>query len=244
LPDGEPVRPGLSVVDYMTGALTTVGTLIALYARDAGALGRGQVIDMALYESVVRALEFSAAHYSATGAVRRRVGNGGPAVPSNAYRTKDGRWVMLVTGEHRQFQRLMQAVGAPQLADDPRMASNAGRAEHRDELDGAISAWIAVHDLATVMDRMQAADIPLAAGYNVADLFADPHVAARGNLVEIEDPALGTLRVQGVVPRLSETPGSERTPAPLLGQHNLHVLGDLLGLSAAQLDELRVEHVI
>jgi crotonobetainyl-CoA:carnitine CoA-transferase CaiB-like acyl-CoA transferase len=243
-PGEEPVRPGLSVVDYMAGALTTVGTLIALYARDAAGSARGQVIDTALYEAVVRSLEFTAAHYSATGVVRERVGNGGPAAPSGSFRTRDGRWVMLIAGEQRQFQWLMRAVEAPELADDPRLASNAGRHERRDELNRVIAAWIGSHDLADVQAGMRAADIPLAASHDIADLFADPHVAARDDLVEVDDPVVGRVRVQGIVPKLSETPGSIHTPAPQLGQHNDAVFGELLGRSPSELARLHAEGVI
>ncbi len=243
-PESEPVRPGLSVVDYMTGMLSTIGALIALYARDAGGSGRGQIVDAALYESVVRALEFTAAHYSATGTVRQAAGNGGPAAPSGAYRTKDGRWVMLIAADLRQFQRLMRAIDRPELADDPRFLSNAERTAHRDEINGAIAAFAAAHELPEIMRRLEAADIPMTASYNVADLFADPHVAERGVFVEVEDPELGPLRVQGVVPKLSETPGSVRAPAPTLGQHNAAVYQDLLGLGADELERLRGRGVI
>lgn len=243
-PESEPVRPGLSVVDYMTGMLSTIGALIALYARDAGGSGRGQIVDAALYESVVRALEFTATHYSGTGTVRQAVGNGGPAAPSGAYRTKDGRWVMLIAADLRQFQRLMHAIDRPDLADDPRFASNADRTAHRDEINGAIAAFTVAHELSEIMQRLEAADLPMTASNNVADLFADPHVAERGVLVDLDDPELGRLRVQGVVPKLSETPGSVRTPAPRLGQHNAAVYTELLGLSADDLERLRRDDVL
>jgi formyl-CoA transferase len=242
--DQEPARPGLSVVDYLTGAFSTLGALIALYVRDAAGTGRGQVVDTALYESVVRVLEFTAAHYSGTGTVRDRVGNGGPAVPSGAFRTRDHRWVMLVAGEYRMFQRLMRAVERDDLADDPRFATNDGRAADRAELNGAIDAWVAAHDLAAVMDRFEQADVPMSASYTVADLFADPHVAVRGVLPEVEDPVFGPLRMQGVVPKLSETPGAVRRPAPLLGEHNADVYRGLLGCSEAEMKELQAQGVI
>ncbi|HZQ38930.1 MAG TPA: CoA transferase [Dehalococcoidia bacterium] len=243
-PESEPVRPGLSVVDYMTGMLSTIGALIALYARDAGGSGRGQVIDTALYESVVRTLEFTATHYSGTGTVRQAAGNGGPATPSGAYRTKDGRWVMLIAADLRQFQRLMRAIDRPELADDPRFTTNADRTLHRDEINAALQAFAAAHELAEIMQRLEAADIPMTASYNVADLFADPHVAERGVLVDLEDPELGPLRMQGVVPKLSRTPGSVRTPAPTLGQHNADVYRELLGLSTSDLERLQRDGVI
>ncbi len=243
-PEAEPVRPGLSVVDYMTGMLSTIGALIALYARDAGGSGRGQIVDTALYESVVRALEFTAAHFSSTGVVRQAAGNGGPATPSGAYRTKDERWVMLIAADLRQFQRLMQALDCPAMADDPRFTTNAARTEHREEINAAIAAFARDHDLAEIMQRLEKADIPMTASYNVADLFADPHVAERSVLVDVEDPQLGPLRMQGVVPKLSATPGRVRQPAPTLGQHNAAVFGELLGLDAREMAVLREAGVV
>jgi len=243
-PDDEPMRPGLSVVDFLTGAFSTVGALIALYVRDALGSDKGQVIDSALFESVLRAQEFTATHYSATGTVRNRVGNGGPAIPAGAFQTRDHRWVMLIVGEYRMFQRLMRAVDRDDLAEDLRFLTNAGRTESQQELDGALKQWINGHDLSVVMDRLQGADIPMSASYTIADLFADPHVAARGDLVEVDDPALGRVTMQGVVPKLSETPGAIRRPAPLLGQHNREVYEGLLGLSDTELRRLQDEGTI
>lgn len=243
-PEGEPQRPGLSVVDYMTGMLTTVGTLVALYVRDAAGRGAGQIVDMALYESIVRTLEFTAAHYSATGMVRNRTGNGGPAQPAGAFRTRDGRWVMLIAGELRMFQRLMLAIDRPDLAGDPRYVTNAGRIAGQETLHRAIGAWTEAHDLTEVMDGLQEADVPMTAGYTVADLLADQHVHERGDFVEVDDPELGRLTVQGVLPKLSATPGSVRAPAPRLGEHNAAVYGGLLGCSASELDALRHDGAI
>jgi crotonobetainyl-CoA:carnitine CoA-transferase CaiB-like acyl-CoA transferase len=151
---------------------------------------------------------------------------------------------MLIVGEYRMFQRLMRAVDRDDLAEDLRFLTNAGRTESQQELDGALKQWINGHDLSVVMDRLQGADIPMSASYTIADLFADPHVAARGDLVEVDDPALGRVTMQGVVPKLSETPGAIRRPAPLLGQHNREVYEGLLGLSDTELRRLQDEGTI
>jgi formyl-CoA transferase len=243
-PGQEPVRPGLSVVDYLTGAFATIGALIALYLRDAAGMATGQVIDAALFESVVRVLEFTATHYSATGTVRAPVGNSGAASPAGAFRTRDGRWVMLVVGEYRQFQRLMRAVEADDLAEDARYVTNAGRAAGKDRLDEALARWIGSHDLAEVLDRFEAADVPMSASYNIADLFGDPQVAARADLVAVDDPAFGPVKMQGVTPKLSATPGSIRRPAPLMGQDNAEVYSGLLGCTNADLEALKASRVI
>ena len=243
-PGGPPQRPGLSLVDYMTGMMTTIGALIALYARDGTGTAAGQVIDMALYESVVRTLEFTASHYSATGTVRERAGNGGAAQPAGAFQTRDGRWVLLIAGELRMFQRLMRAVERPDLGDEPRFASNAGRIAGQDELNAAIAAWIVQHDLDEVMRTLHAANVPLSAGNTIADLLADEHVQARGDFVPLHDPELGDLTVQNVLPKLSATPGAIYRPAPRLGEHNADVYGDLLGLAADEIAALEREGVI
>jgi crotonobetainyl-CoA:carnitine CoA-transferase CaiB-like acyl-CoA transferase len=243
-PGEEPARPGLAIVDYMTGAFSTIGALMALYVRDAGGMGRGQVIDAALYESVVRSLEFTATHYSATDSVRDRIGNGGPAQPAGAFHTRDGRWVMIAIGEDRMYKRMMRAVERDDLAEDPRFATNVGRVQGKDELLAAIAAWIGAHHLTDVQDRLEQADIPMSASYTIADLFADPHVAERGSLAEVEDPAIGRVRMQGIVPKLSETPGAIRRPAPLLGEHNDEVYRVLLGLDERELQNLREQGVI
>lgn len=243
-PGQEPVRPGLSVVDYLTGTFSAIGTLIALYVRDAIGTGTGQIVDAALFESALRALEFTATHYSATGIVRERIGNGGAAVPAGAFETRDGRWVMVVVGEYRMFQRLMRAVDDPASADDPRYATNAGRGQHAGTLNELIASWIRDHDLVEVIDRLQAADVPMSASYNIADLFADPHVTARDDFVQVEDPALGRITMQGIVPKLSATPGRIRRAAPQLGQDNAEVYHDLLGCSSAEIDRLRDDGTI
>lgn len=243
-PGEEPLRAGLSVVDYMTGALGTVGALISLYVRDALGSDSGQIVDAALFESVLRILEFTASHYSATATVRDRGGNSGPAIPAGAYRTRDGRWLMLITGEYRMFQRLMRAVEADELAADPKYLTNAARAADEERLNQVLRTWIGAHDLLDVLDRLEAADVPHAASNTIADVFADPHVAARGDLVEVDDPALGRVRIQGVTPKLSETPGDIYTPAPLLGQHNEEVYGGLLGCSESEIEQLRREGII
>lgn len=242
-PGDEPIRPGTSIADYLTGTFGALGLMLALYHRDARG-GPAQAIDGSLFESVFRLMEYTAVHYHLEGVVRDRTGNAGPAVPSGAFRTCDGRWVALVAAEDAMYGRLMRAIGREDLASDPRYQTAPGRAADREPLEAAIRQWVAAHPLAEVLATFEAADVPAAASTTIADIFADPHYAAREAIVTTEDPALGTVRMQGVTPRLSHTPGAVRRGAPLLGEHNREVYEGLLGLDPAELARLHGEGVI
>ena len=242
-PDDEPIRPGTSLVDYLTGTFGALGLMMALYHRDARG-GAAQEVDTSLYESVFRAMEHTVVHFDLDGVVRGRTGNAGPAVPSGAFQTRDGRWIAIAVAEDRMYDRLMRAIGRADLADHPHYARAPGRAADREPIEGALRDWVAGHDAAAALTTLEQADIPAAASATIADIFADPHVAARGTIATAEDPALGTVRMQGVVPRLSATPGAVRRGAPLLGEHNAEVYGDLLGLSEAEIQRLSDNGVV
>lgn len=242
-PDGPPIRPGVSIADYLTGAFGALGLVMALYHRDARG-GPSQEIDVALFESIFRVMEYTAVQYDREGVVRGRVGNSGPAVPSGAFRTRDGGWVMLAVAEDTMYARLMAAIGRPDLASDPRYRRAPERTADRVPIEDAIRDWAAARDLAEALALLEAADIPAATSMNVANIFVDPQVTARGDIVEADDPALGRVRMQGVTPKLSETPGAVRRGAPLLGEHNDAVYGNTLGFSAAEIGRLREEGVI
>ena len=237
LPDGEPIRPGTSLADYLTGTFGAFGIMMALYHRDARG-GAAQEIDASLFESVFRVMEHTAVHYHLDGQVRDRTGNAGPAVPSGAFRTRDGRWLALVVAEDRMYARLMRAIGRPDLAADPRYVDAPGRATDREPIEAAIRDWVAAHDAGEALAVLHAAEIPAAETTTIADIFADPHYAAREAIATVEDPALGIVRMQGVTPKLSATPGSIRRGAPLLGEHNAEIFGGLLGLPADELARL------
>jgi crotonobetainyl-CoA:carnitine CoA-transferase CaiB-like acyl-CoA transferase len=237
LPESEPVRPGTSLADYLTGTFGALGLMMALYHRDARG-GEGQEVDASLFESVFRTMEYTAVHYDQTGAVRGRSGNAGPAVPSGAFRTRDNRWLMLVVAEDRMYSRLMRAIGRDDLADDPKYADAPGRLRDRGPIEDAIRAWVAERDVALALTALHEAEIPVAESATVADAFTDPQFAARNAIVTVDDPALGPVRMQGITPKLSKTPGAIRRGAPLLGEHNGEVFGDLLGLSAAEIARL------
>lgn len=243
LPGGEPVRPGTSIADYATGTFAALGLMMALYHRDVDG-GPAQEVDASLFETVFRMMEHTAVHYDMDGAVRGRTGNAGPAVPSGAFETSDGRWVILAVAEDRMYARLMGAIGRDDLATDPRYVRAADRTRDREPVEGAIREWVKARPAAEVLRTLEHADIPVAESMTIANIFADPHYAARDAIVPVDDPALGMVRMQGITPKLSATPGAVARGAPLLGEHNDEIYGGLLGLGAEELEGLRADGVI
>lgn len=241
-PEGEPVRPGTSLADYLTGTFGALGLMMALYHRDARG-GAAQEIDVSLFESIVRVMEYTVVQYGLDGTVRNRSGNSGPAVPSGAFQARDGRWLAIVTGEDRMYGRLMRAVGRDDLANEPRYRTAAGRAADREPIESAIREWVAQQDASTALAVLEAAEVPAGASTTVEDAFADPHYAAREAILTVEDDELGPVWMQGITPKLSETPGAVRRSGPRLGQDNDLVYGDLLGIGPDELERLRAAGV-
>ncbi|MGH7806310.1 MAG: CaiB/BaiF CoA transferase family protein, partial [Candidatus Binatia bacterium] len=241
--DRPPVRPGILVSDYLTGIFNALSIMIALHER--GKSGRGQVVDLALYESVLRLLEHTVAAYDRLGVVREREGNRlANSAPLDTWETKDGKFLSIVAAGDVLFPRLARAIGRDDLLADPRFATLKDRARNGDEINGIVADWCRAHHAAEIEERMLAAQVPVCRAYSVADIASDPHVAARGDLETVEDPALGLVRMQGVYPRFSRTPGAIRRGAPRLGEHDEEVYGGVLGLSATEIAELRREGVI
>jgi formyl-CoA transferase len=231
-PGRAPVRAGVSLGDTLAALHGVIGVLLALQARardvsPQAPRGRGQVVDVALYESVFNCMESLLPEYSAFGAVRQPAGSALPGIaPSNAYRCADGRVVIGGNGDSI-FRRLMRAAGRADLADDASLATNAQRVARVDEIDAAIEAWTATRSVGDVVAALQAAAVPVGRIYSVADIAADPHYRARG-MIETVTTADGlALEVPGVVPKLSRTPGTMPGSAPALGQHTDAVLGAL-----------------
>jgi formyl-CoA transferase len=221
-PGRVPVRCGVSLGDTVAALHGVIGVLLALQERSRS--GRGQVVDVALYESVFNCMESLLPEYSAFGAVRQPAGSALPGIaPSNAYRCRDGMVVIGGNGDSI-FKRLMQAIGRADLADDAGLADNAMRVRRVDEIDAAISAWTQQHDVIEVVAALQAASVPVGRIYTVADIAADPHYRARGMIERITSADGLALDVPGVVPKLSRTPGGIAQPAPRLGQHTAQVV--------------------
>jgi crotonobetainyl-CoA:carnitine CoA-transferase CaiB-like acyl-CoA transferase len=246
-PDRPPVRPGLTTSDYLTGALAAQAALSALYRRDAGetATGRGAVVDAALYGSVLRILEWTVAGYDRLGVVREREGNRlADSAPLDNYPTGDRRYVCLVAGSDANFARLCAAMDRPELTTDPRFATLADRAKHADEINAVVAEWTAARPAAEVEAAAIAHGVPVANAYTAADIAADPHMAARDDLVSVDDPVLGPIRQQAPFPRFVGEPSPTPAGAPRLGEHSREVLGRIVGLSDAELDDLAADGVI
>jgi len=243
---GEPgrvtVRVGVSIGDTLSALHGTIGVLAALRERDRNG-GRGQVVDVALYEAVFNCMESLLPEYSAFGAVRHAAGSSLPGIaPSNAYPCSDG-WVLIAGNGDSIFQRLMRALGRGDLAADPGLADNAGRAERAAELDQAIADWTSTHTVKEALDVLDEARVPAGRIYTIEDIVADPQYQSRGMLLRTRTQAGLELDVPGIVPKLVRTPGSLRTPAPRLGQHTDEVLMQS-GFSREECDALRARGIV
>lgn len=234
-PDRPPVTPGTPTIpDYLAGALAAFGALAALQHRLRS--GAGQVVDVALYEPMLRMLDELIPVYGATGYVRERIGSGTEyVVPHNHYQARDGRWLAIACTNDRMFERLAGAMGRPELAAAyPTMAA---RLEGRAELDAVVQAWVGGADAREVLARLDASEVPSGPVASARDLFEDPHVQARDNIVTLPNPLGGLLSMVGVVPRLTASPGRVEHPGPVaVGAHNEEIYCGRLGLSR---DELR-----
>ena len=224
-PGRVPVRCGVSIGDTLAALHGVIGVLLALRHREVNG-GQGQVVDVALYESVFNVMESLLPEYDAFGAVRGAAGSALPGIaPSNAYRCGDGAYVLIGGNGDGIFKRLMRAIGRADLADDPGLARNDGRVARVAEIDAAIEAWTSQRAIADALAALEAAQVPAGRIYTVADIAADPQYQARGMILQTHDAAGRPLKVPGIVPKLSATPGRLRTPAPRLGQHGEEVLG-------------------
>jgi crotonobetainyl-CoA:carnitine CoA-transferase CaiB-like acyl-CoA transferase len=240
-PDGPPVRPGVTVSDYLTGVFAAEAVTAALYRRDRadGGTGRGGVVDAPLYGSVLRILEWTIAGQDRLGLTRHREGNRmANSAPLDNYLAADGRYVCIVAGSDANFARLCAAMGRPDLPGDPRWASLARRAAGSDEINGMVAEWVGARTADEVVALCLEHGVPVATINDAADILGDPHVAARGDLVTVEDPVAGPHRQQAPFPRLDGEKPVAPIPAPALGQHNRDVWTDLVGLSEDEVASL------
>jgi len=241
-PGRVPVRVGVSIGDTLAALHGVIGILLALQHRHAS--GRGQVIDVALYEAVFNCMESLLPEYSAFGAVRGPAGSALPGIaPSNAYRCADGGYALIAGNGDSIFRRLMTLIGRDDLAADPALADNAGRVARVAELDDVIGAWTAQHSVDEVIAALDGASVPAGRIYSVADIAADPHYTARGMLDQVHMDDGSTLTVPGIMPKLSATPGRHRRNAPELGQDSADVLREV-GLTDAQIVALRERGIV
>ena len=249
-PDRPPVRPGIIVSDYLTGVFNAFSILSALYerdrrARETGEPPRGQWVDLSLYESILRVMEHTLAAYDRLGVVREREGNRlRNSAPLDNWETSDGKYVCIIAAGDGLFPRLCRAMERDDLLREPHFGTMAQRAEHGDEINAIVAAWVKARTAREVQDVLERHEVPFGVAYSVADIFADPHIAARGDIETVDDPVIGPVRMQGVYPRFSRTPGAVSRGAPRLGAHNEEVYCGLLGLTTEELGALKRDGVI
>jgi crotonobetainyl-CoA:carnitine CoA-transferase CaiB-like acyl-CoA transferase len=241
-PDRPPSRTGISIGDTLSALYGVIGAMFALTNRQR--TGRGQVVDVALYESVFSVMESLLPEFDAFGVVRERTGSILPGIaPTSAYRCSDGSYVLIAANGDSIFRRLCAAMERADLAGDPSLAHNEGRAARQQWLDGEIEAWTGQRAPEEVLAAMERAEVPSSKIYTIRDIVADAHYQARGMIREIRTPDGGMLKVPGVVPKLSATPGDIDGGGPALGQHTDDVLRDL-GYDDESIARLRATKVV
>jgi crotonobetainyl-CoA:carnitine CoA-transferase CaiB-like acyl-CoA transferase len=242
-PASAPARVGVSLGDSLASLHGVIGALMSLLRVKTGR-GEGQVVDVSLVESVFNVMESLVPEYDLFGHVRERSGGALPGIaPSNTYRTEDGSYVVIAGNSDPIFRRLMAVIGRPDLADDPALAHNDGRVKQNDMLDEAISAWTSHRSAQEVLAALEAAEVPAGRIYSVADIVNDPHYRERNMLLPAELPGGVSVRMPGIVPKLSDTPGEVRWQGPALGQHTGEVLAGL-GFAGAEIEALRTAGAI
>jgi len=243
-PDRVPAVPGSSALaDYISGLYAAVGALLALVARNR--FGIGQCIDVGLYEGMLRMLDDLIPVYGKTGEIRHRIGGDNiNAVPHNHYRTRDGKWVALACSNDKMFARLAKIMGREDLLEPNKLAEMESRIAHREEVNRLVGDWVAGLDHDVVCELCSAGDVPFGPINTAADLFRDPHIRSRNNLLEIDAPGEGPVTIPNVFPCLSATPGRVASLGPKLGEHNDEIYRNLLGLGDMELQRLREANVI
>jgi crotonobetainyl-CoA:carnitine CoA-transferase CaiB-like acyl-CoA transferase len=252
-PDSPPVLPPIPMADEIAGVFGAMAGMMALYHRDvlsqqpdAGKTrGKGQVIDVSLFEPLFRLCIPHVTMYDLLGIVRERVGNDFPdAAPRSLYHTRDNQWLGLSATSQNTWEGLAKAMGLPQLINDPRFKDNAARLENKDALNQVLQGWIGQRPLAQVMEELVPAGGVVGPVYNSAQIMGDPHYQEREDILEIDDPELGHTRILGVVPKFSETPGAVEHAGPSLGEHNHQVYGSWLGYNDENINALAENGII
>ena len=227
----------------LSGLNAALGVMMALHARQR--TGKGQVVDAAIYESVLTVMENLITEYDLTGYIRERSGAVLPGIaPSNVYPTRSGELVLIGANQDTLFKRLCDLMGRPDLVEDPRYRDHAARGAHQAELDARIAAWTADQDIEDLLPKLEAAGLATGRIYRAPDMLDDPQFQARQSIVTVPHPVFGQVKMQNAFPRLTETPGAVRWPGPTLGEHTDAVLAELAGLDAQGLADLRARSVI
>ncbi|WP_019414806.1 CaiB/BaiF CoA-transferase family protein [Paenisporosarcina sp. TG20] len=244
-PDLPPVRVGLALGDLVAGLYAVIGTLMALRARDDDAQKKGQLVDVALYESVFSLLEGILPEYDLTGTVRERTGSTLPGIaPSNTYECADGKHLVIGGNGDKIFQRLMTVMGREDLANDPVFSNNQGRADHVKYIDATIEEWTKKHPIKEAQRILDEASVPVGPIYSIKEIVEDEQYKAREMLQEIELPDGIKVLVPGIVPKLSETPGEIKWSGPRLGEHNEEIYTEFMNFSFEKFKKLKEQGVI
>ena len=243
-PDRPPVTPGSATIpDYLSGIYGAMGAMLAMEARRK--TGRGQVVDIGLYEPVFRILDELAPAFQHKGYVRERMGPGTVnVVPHSHYPTKDSRWIAIACTSDKIFARLAEAMGAPELANDGKWGTIRQREAARAEVDAYVGAWTSSLTRDEMLQTCEEAQVPCGPVYAIDEIFEDPQYKARGNILTMQDPRIGELAIPNLVPRLSETPGEVKWLGPAMGEHNGEIYRDWLKLSDAEMEALTAARVI
>ena len=243
-PDKPPVNPPISLADYLAGLYGAFAAMMCLHYRDINN-GPGQEVDVSLYEGIVRMLEGHIADYHKNRVIReRRPTISGNASPSGTFKSKDGKWVVLVCSTDRTFEYFAKAIGRSGLLEDPRFNTNKARVQNNSLTEGIVIDWMNTHDYQEIKDICDKAGVPVSLVYSMADMFEDPQYKARETLVEVQHPTLGSLKIPGIVPKLSATPGEIKWLGPDLGAYNQEVYQELLDVKPAELEELKAKGII
>ena len=241
--DGVPARAGVSLGDSLASLHAVMGALMSVLRVKTGQ-GAGQVVDVSLVESVFNLMESLVPEYDLLGHVRERSGGALPGIaPSNTYPTRDGAYVVIAGNSNPIFKRLMNVIGRPDLAQDPAFAQNDGRAAQSALLDAAIAGWTSANSIESVLAALEETGVPAGRIYSAADIVADPHYQARGMILNAELPGGARVKMPGIVPKLSDTPGEVRWQGPALGQHTTGVLAEL-GIAAADIQRMKNQGVV
>jgi len=244
-PDGPPTLPPFALADSIAALTGSFAVMVALWWREHGEGGRGQVIDLSIFEPMFWVLGPQALLYDQLGIVQSRTGNSAPfTAPRNAYKAKDGRWLGLSASAQSIAERVMRIVGREDLVDEPWFRNHTGRIEHAAELDEIIQEWIGGHTTEEVLEVFAKHEAAIAPIYSIEDIFRDPQYEARETITTVDHPKLGPIKMQNVIPRLTLTPGRIDHPGPELGEHNREIYVEELGLPPEELVELEEQGVI
>lgn len=243
--DRPPISPSFSLTDYVTGIFVAFSIVTALYYRDVNKKNEGQFIDISLYESMFRMLEFLVADYDQNGVVKERTpGLSGHSSPAGTFQTKDEQWMVLVTSSDTTFERLAKVMKREDMLHDQRFSTNSERLKRFEETNGIVADWIKTFNKNDLQELLDSNGIPISPILSIKDIFEDEHYKERDNIIEIDHPRLGKFKMPGIVPKFSKTPGEVKSIGPDLGEHNEEILFEILNYSKEDIEKLKNKGVI